>query len=42
MLGLYLVFLMEFVQMTFARELIANMQRKHGIFFNSLMKVHNL
>ena len=42
MLGLYLVFLMEFAQMSFSRLQIANIQRKHEIYFMSLMKVRLL
>ena len=39
MLGLYLVFLTEFVQMNFAGLKIANAQWKHGINFKLLMKI---
>ena len=38
-LRLYLVFLTEFVQMSFAGLQIANVQRNHEICFKSLMKV---
>ena len=37
-----LVFLTEFVLMSFIRLQITNRQRKHGIYFKSLMKVRSL
>ena len=42
MLGLYLVSLMEFVHMSFTRQQILLVVRKHGIFFKSPMKVRPL